>query len=84
LRKDFWWKGIVETHHFNDLKFFNSDQFDQDKNATELGAIYLRMDTEQTVQTRTCFSFQDFIGTIGGIKDILINIVAFFYGKYAS
>ena len=49
-----------------------------------IAEVYFRIDTEAVSHQRQSFSFINFMGDVGGIKDILIAMISFFYGGYAQ
>jgi hypothetical protein len=49
-----------------------------------LGEIYFRLDNDLINHTRQCFSFMNFVGDVGGVRDVLIAIISFFFGGFAN
>ena len=49
-----------------------------------LGEIYFRNDTDVVNHSRECFSFMSLVGDVGGVRDVLIAIISFFFGGFAN
>lgn len=46
------------------------------------GMLALRIDEKQIKHTRLVFSFEEFLGSIGGVYRVLISIGFFIFGKF--
>lgn len=80
------WVGFQpsETLTFYDIVPFNSDTFDVNKDFKPIAEMYFRVDVDEMLNVRKVFSFVDFLGSIGGIVEILARLSAFILGGYLS
>ena len=74
------------TIEFYDSKQLQGFVFTRDEGSTnpKKAEVYIRLDTDQMVHTRTVFSFMDWLGAIGGVGDVMILIFGFFISGYAD
>ena len=71
-RTDTWLFQEESIEPFYDYIFYNSDCFDVDPQNKLIAEKYFRFDVDQITHTRVVLSFMDFIGTLGGVSDILL------------
>ena len=58
--------------------------FEASKESTLLAEIYFRLHVDQILHQRKVNGFLNFLGTIGGIIEVLKNLTWVIYGSYAS
>ena len=47
-----------------------------------IGEMYFRLKTDSINHTRKVFTLMDWLGSIGGIRDILLEAIVIFFGGY--
>ena len=83
--KDSWVPGVPSTsHQFYDLSVFNSDTLPVDENHHLIAQFFFRLEIDKIKHSRNVFSFMGWLGAIGGVEKILLKIMSFFLGGYAS
>ena len=54
------------------------------KEYTVVAEMYFRIKADQITHSRKVFNFTDWLGTIGGVSELLLAAIAMFYGGYAE
>lgn len=85
-RQDGWLVPIIINNPFYDYIFYNSDTYPRAPDGLErmVAEMYFRMDVDQISHSRDVYYFMDFIGDIGGIGEILLQICGWVFGGYAA
>jgi hypothetical protein len=83
-RYDKWWSQSKTINLFYDFMFYNSDSFTVPKEKTELAEMYIRLEVDIISHSRVVFSSMDFIGSLGGVSDFVMQVARWFYGGYAA
>jgi hypothetical protein len=63
---------------------FNSDQVKVGDDYEKLAEMYFRIDVDEQIHTRHVFEFMDFLGSIGGIAEVLTKTAGFMLGGYLA
>ena len=87
-RYDTWvpWSKEV-TNVFYDLTLFNSDTMVLPpalKNKKEIAEMYFRLEVEEIEHVRIFFELMDWLGSVGGIVEVLTKLATFILGSYMS
>ena len=64
--------------------FYNNDYFSVPKENTVIAELYFRLNSDQMSHYKRVFSFMDFLGAIGGVSRILLQIVGVLIGSYSK
>lgn len=82
-KQDFWIPGISSSvEKFYDVTFFSSDSIIVGDDYMTIGEMYFRLKTDSITHARNVFSMMDWLGSIGGIRDILLEAIVIFFGGY--
>ena len=82
-KQDFWIPGIAyHVDKFHDLILFSSDSIVVGDDYMTIAEMYFRLNTESISHSRVVYSMMDWLGSIGGIRDILLEAVVIFFGGY--
>jgi hypothetical protein len=46
--------------------------------------MYFRLEVDQITHTRVVYNFMDFIGDLGGVRDIMLELAGWLIGSYAA
>jgi len=67
------WQPLVEsvTDYFFDYTFYSNDKIAVDLDHTAIAEYYFRIDVNEIRHTRIVFEFMDWLGSIGGVSEIL-------------
>ena len=83
-KKDHWFPGIGKSlEKFYDMTFFSSDEIEVGQYYNTIAEMYIRIKTDSISHERQVFSLMDWLGSIGGIEQILIDLLVFLFGGYA-
>ena len=61
---------------------FSSDILTVDDAFPLIGEMYFRIKADSVDHNRTVFGIVDWLGAVGGIRDILFEFIAFLFGGY--
>jgi len=85
-RIDNWYWGESEIKYFFDYLFYNSDTYPTppENNQEIIAEMYFRLEVDQVSHGRVVYALMDFIGSLGGVSDLLLQIVGWIFGGYAA
>lgn len=63
---------------------FSSDELIVGEDYHTIAEMYFRIKTDQIQHTRIVFNIMNWLGSIGGIKELLISFVCFIFGGFAE
>ena len=69
---------------FFDFLQFSLDVYEVPEDTELLSNFYFRLDVNQIEHSRQVFSLMDFIGDIGGVPDLLLQVGGWVIGSYAA
>lgn len=69
---------------FYDVTFFSSDSIIVGKEFGTLVEMYFRVNSDKIVHNREVFTMMNWLGSIGGIQQVLMDLFIFFFGGYAQ
>lgn len=69
---------------FYDITFFSSDTIIVGKDYGTLVEMYFRINSDLITHNREVFTMMNWLGSIGGIQQIMIDVFIFFFGGYAQ
>ena len=62
--------------------FFSSDTIYVGEDSTLLAEMYFRIKADMVLHKRVVFALMDWLGSLGGVGNILMKIINFFCGGY--
>jgi hypothetical protein len=83
-RYDYWWSSTLVHNYFYDFIFYNSDTYDVPMDQALAAEMYFRLDVDQVRHGRVVFTSMDFIGSLGGVSDFMLQVVGWVIGGYAA
>ena len=85
-RFDTWYWFTTKTDFFFDYMFYNSDTYESAPSGAEdlIGEMYFRLEVDQITHGRVVYTLMDFIGALGGVSDLLLQILGWIIGGYAA
>jgi hypothetical protein len=71
---------------FFDYIFYSSDSFPTPPKSSPhlIAEMYFRLQIDQISHGRNVFTLMDFIGTLGGVSGLLLEILGWVFGGYAT
>ena len=71
---------------FYDYFEYNTDTFTSAPEGSEqlVAEMYFRLEVDQITHNRVVYTFMDFIGDLGGVKDIMLQLAGWVIGSYAA
>ena len=75
---------------FWDTTFYNQDTFGIDEGRAPVGPssviaeVWFRLDIDEVVHTREVYQFLDWMGDVGGCRDIMMAFFAIVFGGYVN
>jgi hypothetical protein len=71
---------------FFDFFEYNTDTWQSAPTGSEnmIAELYFRLQVDQTTHNRVVYAIMDFIGDLGGVKGIMMQIAAWFVGSYSA
>lgn len=85
-RQDGWFFPDPDVDPFYDYIFYSSDTFPTPPVGYEslIVEMYFRLQVDQLTHSREVYNFMSFIGDLGGVQGILLQICGWVIGGYAS
>jgi hypothetical protein len=85
-RQDGPYWAIKVTDRFYDFLFYNSDTYPTapTKSPHLIAEMYFRLEVDQVSHARNVYALMDFIGALGGVSDLLLQILGWIFGGYAA
>ena len=85
-RFDYWYWFTKSKDRFFDYLFFSSDTYPSAPESTPdlIAEIYFRFEVDQVSHSRVVYALMDFIGSLGGVSDLLLQIIGWIFGGYAA
>jgi hypothetical protein len=80
----YWAINVIDT--FYDFLFYNSDTYPTApaSNPDMIAEMYFRLEVDQVSHARNVYALMDFIGALGGVSDLLLQILGWIFGGYAA
>jgi hypothetical protein len=71
---------------FYDCFEYNTDTWQSAPAGSEqlVAELYFRLEVDQITHSRIVYNFMDFIGDLGGVRDIMLEIAGWLIGSYAA
>ena len=71
---------------FYDYFEYNTDTFTSAPAGSEqlVAEMYFRLEVDQITHNRVVYTFMDFIGDLGGVKDIMLQLAGWVIGSFAA
>jgi hypothetical protein len=71
---------------FYDYFEYNTDTFTSAPKGSEqlVAEMYFRLEVDQITHNRVVYTFMDFIGDLGGVKDIMLQLAGWVFGSYSA
>ena len=82
--------GYIIPDNFNNTFFdvfeYNTDTFTSAPAGSEMlvAEMYFRLEVDQITHSRVVYNFMDFIGDLGGVNDIMLQLAGWVIGSYAA
>lgn len=83
-RTDGWFTPNKDLDAFFDYMFYNSDTYPSGPSKDVIGEMYFRLEVDQVSHGRVVYSIMDFIGDLGGVPDLLLQICGWILGGWAA
>ena len=82
---DHWIPGVGHgVKKFYDVINFSSDEIEVDDDYMIIAQMYFRIKVDTIRHERRVFSISDWLGSIGGIKTILLDLFIIFFGSFSQ
>ena len=72
----------VSENLFYDITLFSSDEIVVGEEYNVIAEMYFRIKSDAIQHSREVFTIMDWLGSIGGIRDILVEFLGFLFGNY--
>ena len=66
------------------MTFFSSDEIEVGDHHPLVAEMYFRIKSDTIVHSRAVFAIMEWLGSVGGVEDILMDILIFFFGGYCQ
>ena len=76
--------GTVKEQKFYDVELFSSDSIPVTDEYPVLVEMYIRVKVDSIGHSRKVYAMMDWLGSIGGIRDILMEMLSAFFGGYCA
>lgn len=82
-RQDGWFGPKNVLNAFFDYMFYNSDTYPSGPKGV-IAEMYFRLEVDQVSHGRVVYTIMDFIGDLGGVPDLLLQICGWVLGGWAA
>ena len=69
---------------YYDVTFFSSDSLVVDDDYKVIAEMYFRIKTDAIIHSRQVYNLMDWLGSIGGVEEILTKLLIFLFGGFAN